>query len=47
MERGCLTSVLAAKGIARIIKEGMPFEQSGIPRIFKTTEERLKENVKP
>jgi len=32
--------------IARMIREGMPFEQSGIPRIFKSTEERLKENVK-
>jgi hypothetical protein len=38
---------LTAKGIARMIREDMPFEQSGIPRIFKTTVERLKENVKP
>jgi glycine/D-amino acid oxidase-like deaminating enzyme len=36
---------LTAKGIAKMIKESTPFEQSGIPRIFKTTEARLKQNV--
>jgi glycine/D-amino acid oxidase-like deaminating enzyme len=28
---------LAAKGIAKMIKEDALFEESGIPRIFKTT----------
>jgi glycine/D-amino acid oxidase-like deaminating enzyme len=36
---------LTAKGIANMIRESTPFEQSGIPRIFKTTEARLKQNV--
>lgn len=36
---------LAAKGIAKMIREGTPFENSGIPRIFKTTEARLKQDV--
>ncbi|TVY20161.1 Gamma-glutamylputrescine oxidoreductase [Lachnellula arida] len=36
---------LTAKGIARMIREDLPFEESGIPRIFKTTEERLKLDV--
>lgn len=34
-----------AKGIARMIREDVPFEESGIPRIFKTTGERLKSDV--
>ena len=32
---------LAAKGLAKMIKEGVEFEKSGIPRIMKTTEKRL------
>lgn len=32
---------LTAKGIAKMIREDVPFEESGIPRIFKTTEERM------
>ncbi len=38
---------LTAKGIAKMIREDVPFEQSGIPRIFKVTEERLKKDVEP
>ncbi|KAH9215672.1 FAD dependent oxidoreductase [Leptodontidium sp. 2 PMI_412] len=32
---------LTAKGIAKMIREDVPFEESGIPSFFKTTEERL------
>ena len=36
---------LSAKGIAKMVKTGIPFEESGIPRIFKSTKERLVDNV--
>lgn len=36
---------LTARGIAKKIREDVPFESTGIPRIFKTTEERLKKDV--
>lgn len=36
---------LAAKGIAKMIKEDVPFEESGLPRIFKCTEARLVDDV--
>lgn len=32
---------LTAKGIAKMIREGVPFEKSGIPKIFKATKERM------
>jgi glycine/D-amino acid oxidase-like deaminating enzyme len=32
---------LATKGIAKMINEKVPFEQCGIPRVYKTTKERL------
>jgi hypothetical protein len=32
---------LTAKGIARMIRDDMPFEGSGIPRVFKTTKQRI------
>jgi hypothetical protein len=38
---------LTAKGIAKMVREDVDFEGSGIPRIFKTTEERLKQDVTP
>ena len=38
---------LTGKGIAKMIREDVPFEQSGIPRIFKTTEERLMKDIEP
>ncbi|KAH6684139.1 FAD dependent oxidoreductase [Halenospora varia] len=38
---------LTAKGIARMIMDDVPFEESGIPRIFKTTQERLQKDVSP
>ena len=38
---------LTAKGIAKMITEDIPFEKSDIPRIFKTTEERLEKDVVP
>jgi hypothetical protein len=38
---------LSAKGVAQMILTGVEFEQTGVPRIFKTTQERLdsKENT--
>ena len=36
---------LTARGIARMIRGNVSFEESGIPRIFKTTKERLKKDV--
>lgn len=32
---------LSAKGVAQMILNGVDFEQTGVPRIFKTTQERL------
>ena len=31
----------SAKGVAKMVREGVSFEDSGILRIFKPTEERL------
>jgi hypothetical protein len=33
--------LLSAKGIAEMIRYGKPFEETGIPSIFKVTKERL------
>ncbi|KAJ9269411.1 hypothetical protein DTO212C5_4474 [Paecilomyces variotii] len=33
---------LSAKGISRMIRENRPFEESGVPRLYKTSEARLK-----
>ena len=33
--------LLASKGIARIITEGISYEQIALPSVFKTTNERL------
>lgn len=38
---------LTAKGIAKMARDNVEFEESGIPRLFKTTEERLKLEVHP
>ncbi|KAE8446154.1 hypothetical protein EG329_012527 [Mollisiaceae sp. DMI_Dod_QoI] len=38
---------LTAKGIAKMIRENVPFEDTGLPRILKATEERLKKEVTP
>jgi glycine/D-amino acid oxidase-like deaminating enzyme len=32
---------LAAEGLARMVGEGVAFEQTGMPRLFKTTKERI------
>lgn len=32
---------LAAKGVADMIRDDKTFEQTGLPRVYKTTEERL------
>jgi len=34
--------LLSAKGIVDMIKNGVPFERSGIPRLFETSEARLR-----
>ncbi|KAK7546296.1 FAD dependent oxidoreductase superfamily [Phyllosticta paracitricarpa] len=36
---------LTAKGLAKMVRDDAPFEQTGIPRIFKTTQERLDNDV--
>jgi glycine/D-amino acid oxidase-like deaminating enzyme len=36
---------LTAKGIAKMIRDDIPFEETGIPRLFKTSEERLEKDV--
>lgn len=33
--------LLSAKGIAKMIREDAPFEETGIPRWYRTTQERL------
>nr|XP_036578591.1 FAD dependent oxidoreductase superfamily protein [Colletotrichum truncatum]KAF6785886.1 FAD dependent oxidoreductase superfamily protein [Colletotrichum truncatum] len=33
--------LLTAKGLARIVRDRVPFSQSGVPRLFETSEERL------
>jgi hypothetical protein len=38
---------LTAKGIAKMVKDDIPFEESGIPSIFKTSETRLELEVHP
>jgi hypothetical protein len=35
------------EGIAKMIREDVPFEQSGILKNFKITEERLKKDIEP
>lgn len=32
---------LAAKGLAKMIREGKPFEECGMPRLLKTTQQRI------
>lgn len=36
---------LTAKGVAKMVTKNLPFEESGIPTLFKTTEERLKLDI--
>ncbi|KAL1962876.1 hypothetical protein VTN77DRAFT_9054 [Rasamsonia byssochlamydoides] len=33
--------LLSAKGIAKMIRDDIPFEETGIPRLYRTTKERL------
>ncbi|WYZ44636.1 hypothetical protein EsH8_VII_001072 [Colletotrichum jinshuiense] len=33
--------LLTAKGLAKIVRDGVPFSQSGVPRLFETSERRL------
>lgn len=34
--------LLAAKGLVAVMKHGIPFAESGMPRLFETSETRLK-----
>ncbi len=36
---------LAAKGIAKMITEGVDFEETGMPRLFKTTRDRIERSL--
>jgi glycine/D-amino acid oxidase-like deaminating enzyme len=36
---------LTARGIARMIRDGIPYEETGIPRIFKASKERLRDDA--
>ena len=36
---------LAAKGIADMIKKGKTYEQTGLPRVYRTSQERLQSDV--
>ena len=38
---------LTAKGVAKMIRDDIPYEESGIPSFFKTTEERLTKEAFP
>jgi len=33
--------LLSAKGVAKMIRDGCPLEETGAPRVFKTSKERL------
>jgi len=39
--------LLSTKGLSAIIRDGIPFEQTGIPRVFKTTKERIARKDSP
>jgi hypothetical protein len=36
--------LLSALGLAKMVLHGLLFEETGIPMVFKTTEERLKKD---
>ena len=36
---------LAAKGVAEMIRKDKTFEQTGLPRVYRTTEERLRSDT--
>lgn len=46
--------LLSTKGVASMVRDGVPFENSGLPRVFKTTKARIsakrslmEENLEP
>ena len=39
--------LLSSKGLAAIVRDGVPFEQTGMPRVFKTTKERITRKDSP
>ena len=36
---------LAAKGVAKMVTEGVEFEKTGMPRLFKSTRERIEKSL--
>ena len=36
--------LLASKGVARMVTDDIPYEQTGLPSVFKSTNERLDSN---
>jgi glycine/D-amino acid oxidase-like deaminating enzyme len=39
--------LLSTKGLAKMIRDGLPFEQTKLPRVFKTTKERIQREDSP
>lgn len=39
--------LLSSKGVAAMVRDGVSFEQTGLPAVFKTTEERVKTDRNP
>ena len=39
--------LLSAKGVAEMVRDGNSFEQTGLPRVFKTTRERINRKDSP
>jgi glycine/D-amino acid oxidase-like deaminating enzyme len=39
--------LLSSKGVAAMVRDGVAFEDTGLPRIFKTTKERISRQDSP
>lgn len=39
--------LLSSKGLAAMVRDGVPFEQTGLPRLFETTKERIERRDSP
>lgn len=39
---GMASIFLVARGVARMVREGISFEETGLPMVFKTVPERIK-----
>lgn len=42
---GMLFIFLSSQGLARMVTDNVPFEETGIPRIFKFTSDRLQDMI--